>query len=112
MDLAVETSGTTTCIRVVGELDTTTAPDLDQAIQSFLEAGGVSLWLDLTNTDYVSSIGLRVFLASLKTIKAAGGRMALAGMNEEVQEIMDMAGFSPLFEIFETTEQARSTFAA
>ena len=111
MDLAVETSGTVTSISVVGELDTATAPELDQAIQHALESGCVALWLDLTETDYVSSIGLRVFLASLKTIKATGGRMALAGMNEEVQEIMDMAGFSPLFEIFATAEDARSAFS-
>lgn len=65
--------------------------------------------MDLTNTEYVSSMGLRVFLSHLKTLKASGGRMVLCGLNEEVQEILDMAGFAPLFEIMEASNDAKAS---
>ncbi len=68
--------------------------------------------MDLTETDYVSSMGLRVFLSNLKVLKSTGGRMVLAGLNEEVQEILDMAGFSPLFEIVLSAAEARTSLSS
>lgn len=112
LELSVDTSGAVTCICIEGELDTGTAPELDQAIQACLCEGTTSMLLDLTATDYVSSMGLRVFLSALKAIKGSGGRMVLTGLNDEVQEIMDMAGFSPLFEIIASASEARASLAA
>lgn len=100
-----------TCILIEGELDTGTSPELDQAIQGCLNNGSTNLLLDLTETEYVSSMGLRVFLSNLKLLKASGGRMVLCGLNDEVQEIMDMAGFSPLFEIVLSSSEAKASFA-
>jgi anti-anti-sigma regulatory factor len=37
--------------------------------------------------------------------------MVLSGLNEEVQEIIDLAGFAPLFEICSTADQARVVLA-
>jgi anti-anti-sigma factor len=49
-----------------------------------------------------------VFLSSLKRLKASEGRLLLSGLNDEVREIFDMAGFSPLFEIVSSLDEARS----
>jgi anti-anti-sigma regulatory factor len=38
--------------------------------------------------------------------------MVLTGLNDEVQEIMDMAGFSPLFEIIASASEARASLTA
>jgi anti-anti-sigma factor len=111
MNLTVDSSPTLTCIAVEGELDTATAPDLESAIQACLAEGTTALLLDLAATDYVSSMGLRVFLSTLKSLRASGGRMVLSGLNEEVQEIIDLAGFAPLFEICSTADQARVVLA-
>ena len=108
----METADQFTCISIEGELDTGTAPELDQAIQGCLGNGSSNLLLDLTETEYVSSMGLRVFLSNLKVVKASGGRMVLCGLNDEVQEIMDMAGFSPLFEIILSSSEAKASLAA
>lgn len=112
MDLFVETADSFVLIVVSGELDTITAPELDRAIQKKMAEGAKHLLLDLTKTDYVSSMGLRVFLSTLKNLNAANGRLVLAGLNQEVQEIMDMAGFTPLFEIFASVDEAQSTFTS
>ena len=82
------------------------------ALQACLADGATALLLDLTSTDYVSSMGLRVFLSTLKSLKTSGGRLVLSGLNDEVQEIIDLAGFAPLFEICTTTDQARAALEA
>lgn len=111
MHLTVDSSSQLTCIAIEGELDTATAPDLEAAIETCTADGVTALILDLTATDYVSSMGLRVFLSTLKSLKASGGRLVLAGLNDEVQEIIDLAGFAPLFEIYPTVDQARQSLA-
>lgn len=94
-------------ISISGELDTTTSPELDALLAK--ECASVkNILFSLGAMDYISSVGLRTFLANLKKVKAAGGRMALAELNEEVREVFDMAGFSTLFEIYASLNEAES----
>ncbi|MCX5950831.1 MAG: STAS domain-containing protein [Cyanobacteria bacterium] len=95
-------------IHVKGELDSNTSGELDNTLKQLLGEGSRRFILELSEMDYVSSVGLRVFLAHLKKLKSDQGRMVLAGLNAEVQEIFDMAGFSSLFEITPDLEAARS----
>jgi anti-sigma B factor antagonist len=111
MQLTVDTSSQLTCIAIEGGLDSATAPHLETSIETCLADGATALILDLSATDYVSSMGLRVFLSTLKTLKASGGRFVLAGLNGEVQEIIDLAGVGPLFDIYPTVDQARHSLA-
>jgi anti-anti-sigma factor len=68
LSLSVLTNDAMTCILIEGELETGTALDLDQAIQIELGKGITSILLDLIAADYMSSMGLRVFLSALKAI--------------------------------------------
>jgi len=94
-------------IRVCGELDTSTSGQLEASLAELLAQGVRLILLEFTEMDYVSSVGLRVLLVTLKKLRADGGRMILTGLNPEVQEVFDMAGFSSLFEIAPSLEHAR-----
>jgi len=95
-------------ISISGELDTTTTPELEAVLAQESQSNPKTYIFDLADMDYISSVGLRVFLANLKKVKGAGGRMLLAGLNEEVQEVFDMAGFASLFEIHPALAEAKS----
>jgi anti-sigma B factor antagonist len=95
-------------IGIEGALDTNTSGQLESTFAEHLDRGARRIILELTEMEYVSSVGLRVFLSSLKRLRASEGRLVLSGLNEEVREIFDMAGFSPLFEITPSLDEARS----
>jgi len=99
-------------VAIKGELDTNTSGQLELALQEQLQRGARRIVLDMTAMDYVSSVGLRVCLAYLKRLKSEAGILMLAGLNEEVQEVFDMAGFSGLFEIFPSLEEVRARHQA
>lgn len=99
-------------IEVNGEVDTNTAGALESSLTQEFDKGARLLILELSQMDYVSSVGLRVLLAHLKKIKSSQGRMVLTGLNQEVQEIFDMAGFSSLFEISPSLSEARQILQA
>lgn len=108
MEARAERFGSCVVITVAGELDTTTSPDLDAVINEQAQSKPDIYIFGLGDMEYISSVGLRVFLAHLKKVKAAGGKMILAELNEEVQEVFEMAGFAPLFTIHPTLAAAKA----
>jgi anti-anti-sigma factor len=51
-------------------------------------------------------LGLRVVLATLKKIKALGGKLRVCNMNEEITEVFDISGFNAIFSIFDSLDSA------
>ena len=86
------------CLKVKGRMDTKTSPQLDKEVETNLK-GTELLTMDLSELDYVSSAGLRVLLSAHKSMKKQGGSMVVRGVNEEVQEVFTITGFSEILTI-------------
>lgn len=86
-----------TTLRIIGRLDTTTAPALDGIINKDVE-GTEELVLDMSGLEYISSAGLRVLLSAQKKMQK-NGSMKLTGVCEGVMEVLEMTGFADILEI-------------
>ena len=64
------------------------------------------LVLDMEQCDYISSAGLRVMLMVAKMLANKKGKVALAGLSEEIYDVMEMTGFAHFFEIYDTVSEA------
>ncbi|MFT7073266.1 MAG: anti-sigma B factor antagonist [Patiriisocius sp.] len=95
-------------VHLKGNLDTNTAPDAEKEINKWLENGSLKMVINLKDTNYVSSAGLRIFLATAKKMAAAGGVVKWCNANEVVQEILDISGFSTILDIKESEAEALS----
>ena len=84
-------------LKIVGRLDTTTAPELETAIDACV-AGIKELVLDCSALEYVSSAGLRVILKAQKLMNAQGS-MKLTHVNETIMEVFDITGFADILTI-------------
>ena len=88
---------TATALKIIGRLDTTTAPELEAAIDGCV-ADTKELVLDCSALEYVSSAGLRVILKAQKMMNAQGS-MKLVGVNETIMEVFDITGFADILTI-------------
>ena len=79
------------------ELDSFNSDEVQNGILAFLEKGS-SVVLDMTDCHYISSTGLRVLLYSKKVAAAKGLKVCLKGVGAEVQDVMDVTGFSNFFD--------------
>ena len=82
---------------IEGRIDTKTAPELEAALKGDLD-GITELVFDFTNVSYISSAGLRVLLSAHKTMSAKGG-MKLTHVNDIIQEVFEVTGFSDILDI-------------
>lgn len=84
-------------VELEGRLDTTTAPQLEEALKSAME-GVTELELDLKDLVYISSAGLRVLLAAQKVMNKQGS-MVILNANEDLMEIFEVTGFTDILTI-------------
>ncbi|MDP3564497.1 MAG: STAS domain-containing protein [Methanoregula sp.] len=91
---------------VSGRLDAFGAQQLDTWVREALHDDDKELVVDLTGTGYLSSGGLRVFNALKKEMKRRNGRFALAAVGEYPKKVLDMAGFSSVFDMFPSVDIA------
>ena len=110
MELTDRPADFCTILSIEGRLDTATYGALDAKLAEMLAAGKSRILVDCSKLDYVSSSGLRVFLTGLKKVTAAKGKFVLCGLQENIQEIFEISGFTGIFEIFPDADQARAAF--
>jgi len=86
-------------IELPPRIDSVTSADLEKNINRLITDKAIIL-CDFTQNTYISSLGLRVLLSALKTLKRSGGNLALCSLSPYVLEIFDVSGFSRIFSIY------------
>jgi anti-sigma B factor antagonist len=110
MEISVTESGDVRILSLEGNLDTNTAPDAEKEINNLIEAGAQKLLVNFEKLDYISSAGLRILLATAKKLKATQGDLKICCLNETVQEVFDISGFSTILSVSATEEEALGAF--
>ena len=95
MDITKTTNGSTLEIKIAGRLESLTAPQLDAEIKG-LPAEIKELIMDISEMEYTSSAGLRVFLSAHKLLKSRGGAMKVRGVTPSVKKLFDLTAFTPI----------------
>ena len=110
MDISEKTIGDVNVISLSGRLDAYSANEVEKKLDSLIDAAQVRLVISLEKLEYISSSGLRVFLAALKKTKKQQGDIRLACLKPYIKEVFDIAGFTQLFNMFDTEEAAVNSF--
>ena len=97
MTIEKNVNGAVVTLKIVGRLDTSTAPALEAAVDS-CATDIKELILDCSALEYVSSAGLRVILKAQKQMNVRGS-MKLIGVNEAIMEVFDITGFADILTI-------------
>ena len=108
MNITQRDAGEVKIIDLDGNLDTNTAPDAEDYLQKIVDEETKKILVNLEKLDYISSAGLRVFLSTAKQLKSSGGELRLCNLNETVQEIFDMSGFSTILSVSDQENAALS----
>ncbi|HEY0500671.1 MAG TPA: STAS domain-containing protein [Kutzneria sp.] len=111
MELEKQMRGPVTVIALNGELDSTTAPRVQQGLDELVPVHGMVL-LDLSRTTYMSSAGLRVLLLVYRLCQQMGTRVMVSGISDEVRAVMSATGFLAFFTVAGSVDEGVEVLAA
>ena len=110
LEVREERRGEGLLVWAAGRIDSNTSAEFEQRLMT--RDAEARLVVDLSGVDYISSAGLRVFLILAKKMKAFGGRLVLCALPPPVKQVFDLSGFTPLFVVEASVEQAFGRFAS
>jgi anti-sigma B factor antagonist len=110
MQITEDSKNDVTVLSLEGDFDAATAPEVETKLRTLYKAGRSRLVLDLSRVPYISSAGLRVLQMTLLAARARSGDLRLAALPTAVREVLDMAGFTPMFEVFDDADSGVQSF--
>ena len=99
---------TENCLVIVpsARLDSNSSPEVGDRLTSEIESGVLRIVFDFSETEYISSAGLRVLLMAAKLFQPTDGKLALCNANDQIVEVLDISGFFDIFKYFDDLESA------
>jgi anti-sigma B factor antagonist len=111
MEITEERRAEVLILRVIGKLDASTARALEDRILPLIVSSQGKLVVELSQLDYISSAGLRVFLLAAKRMDQAKGKMILCSLKDSVRQVFEIAGFSSFLNLAGSIEEAINNFS-
>ena len=110
MYVTQETVGNVLVVELEGRLDSNSAKHLESVLLKAMDGGAHRILFDFSSLVYISSSGLRVILATAKRVKKQSGRVVLCRLNDNIQQVFEMSGFSRILDIEGSREAALSKY--
>lgn len=106
MHIKKDKIGIFSVLKIKGRIDTVHSGDLEKEVNQLFDSGEKHLIFNCEGMNYISSSGLRVFLVAQKKAQVINGKLHLCNMQPAIQEIFRISGFSNLFKIYTTQDEA------
>jgi anti-sigma B factor antagonist len=95
-------------IPLEGEIDLHISPRITTTLNAALNAKPRNLVIDMGNVSYIDSSGLAVLIEAMQKVEKYGGKFALAGLQENVKPIFEIARLDQVFRIYPDVDSALS----
>jgi anti-sigma B factor antagonist len=83
-----------------GEIDLHVSPRVALSLNQLVKKKPAKLVVDLSKVSYIDSSGLAVLIEAMQAVEEYGGKFAIAGMQETVRSIFEIARLDQVFRIF------------
>ncbi|KAA9132633.1 STAS domain-containing protein [Marinihelvus fidelis] len=92
-------------LKLIGKLDTDSAPQLTPVIGDIASAPPSVLVMDLQDLNYISSAGLRCVFQLKKALKPHGGQLVISHPSPQVKKVFDIVKAVPVQSVFSSTAE-------
>lgn len=110
LTLHTEQKGNVVILFPTGHINAHTVNEFEKKLESIILEKNYNVLLNCSNLDYISSAGLGAIMGVIEEIRDNSGDLKMSNMSESVYNIFDILGFTELYQIFKTQEEAIKTF--
>ena len=98
-------------IAVRGELDLSTAPELEGPLEEAIAAGDASVVVDLSECEFIDSTGIALIVRAWQQLDRAAegdgsGRVVICSYNDQVRRVLEITGLELSISIHATRDEA------
>ncbi len=83
-----------------GEIDLHVSPGISASLAAMIAKKPARLIVDLSRVTYIDSSGLAALFQAMQDVEKYGGKFAIAGLQETVRSIFEIARLDQVFKIF------------
>ena len=105
-------AGNLPVLRLSGELDLNSVPDVRRAIRTLIDEGLVNFIINLSELEFIDSSGLGVLVGGLARVREKQGEVKIACSDKRIVRVFEMTRLTQLFEIYPTEEEAAQHWEA
>ncbi|MEC8735237.1 MAG: STAS domain-containing protein [Planctomycetota bacterium] len=107
LPITIENSDGTTVLKPSGDVDLSGAPELRARIAEVFSDPPARLVIDLSEVPYMDSSGVATLVEGMQLANHAGATLVLAGMQDRVKSIFEIARLDTVFKIAEDLTAAK-----
>ena len=89
-----------------GYLDAHTVTQFEEGLNKQVDAGANHIIVDLSELHYISSAGIGALMGLTQKTRGVGGDLILVQPTEKVYSILELLGFTHIFKIVQSHEEA------
>ena len=99
-------------IKLSGRLDIIGTGEIETKFAGYSAGEKVRIVVDLSEVDFLASIGIRLLTLTAKSIARRGGKMVLLNPISEVQNVLEITGIPAMIPIYSHLESAETVLLA
>ena len=93
-------------VSLKGQIDLHVSPKVAESLAALIKQRLSPVVVDLSDVTYIDSSGLAVLINAEQNVETYGGKFMLAGVQPEVQSILEVAGLSQFFLVYPHVDAA------
>ena len=108
---ASELEGGVRLLEVRGELDLSTALQLEEPLEEAIRSADAAVLIDLADCQFIDSTGIALIVRAWQRVDASAGNggnggLVLCCQNEQVRRVLEVTGLEHSLRVLETREEA------
>ena len=107
LDVRAERQADATVVRITGEVDLRTSPQLRGVLLELLDEKPLRIILDLTGVSYIDSSGVGTFVELKRRAMRNESNVALVGLQPRVRSLFEITRLDKFFTIADSIDEAR-----
>ena len=99
-------------INLIGRLDIIGTGEIETKFAGYCTGENVRVIVDLSEVDFLASIGIRLLTLTAKSVASRGGKMVILDPIPEVQDVLEITGIPAIIPIYSYLESAETVLMA
>ncbi|MCB1167510.1 MAG: STAS domain-containing protein [Leptospiraceae bacterium] len=111
MKVKVTTKGEVNIVKIEGAIKSGDEYNLAEKMEKYIKPNAAPKFIiDMKKVPFINSAALGLFLNIYKHVDYLKGRMVFAGLNSDVENLMEITKLTSVFEIFKSVDEALESY--